>query len=58
MGKPAIWYGVYSEKGSLKDVTPGEFHAEEIRKERSVKQGNHRVARVLITEIEETVNSK
>lgn len=39
--KPATWFGVYTASGNLVDVTPGEFHAQEIAdtltKEKRVK---------------------
>ena len=39
--KPTTWFGVYTASGNLVDVTPGEFHAQEIAdtltKEKRVK---------------------
>ena len=50
--KPATWFGVYTAAGTLVDVTPSEFHAQEIAdgltKEKHVK---HVVLPVIITPV-------
>jgi hypothetical protein len=50
--KPATWFGVYTASGNLVDVTPGEFHAQEIAndltKEKRVK---HVVLPVIIAAV-------
>lgn len=50
--KPATWFGVYTEAGKLVDVTPSEFHAQEIAntltKERHRK---HVVLPVIVTPV-------
>lgn len=50
--KPATWFGVYSHAGKLVDVTPGEFHAQEIANDLTKeKQRKHVVLPVVITPV-------
>jgi hypothetical protein len=48
--KPATWFGVCTASGNLIDVTPGEFHAQEIANELTKEQRvKHVVLPVIIT---------
>jgi len=48
--RPATWFGVYTASGMLVDVTPGEFHAQEIANGLTKeKQRKHVVLPAIIT---------
>lgn len=50
--KPATWFGVYTASGNLVDVTPGEFHAQEIADTLTKeKRAKHVVLPVIITAV-------
>lgn len=52
--KSVTWFGVYTETGKLVDVTPGEFHAQEIANDRMrEKRAKHVVLPVIITPVTE-----
>lgn len=54
MLKSATWFGVYSASGSLVDVTPGQFHAQEIANDLTrEKRVKHVVLPVIITAVEQ-----
>jgi hypothetical protein len=48
--KPTTWFGIYTATGNLVDVTPGEFHAQEIADNLTKeKRARHVVLPVIIT---------
>jgi hypothetical protein len=50
--KTVTWFGVYAETGKLVDVTPGEFHAQEIANDLTKeKRAKHVVLPVIITPV-------
>jgi hypothetical protein len=50
--KPTTWFGVYTASGNLVDVTPGEFHAQEIADTLTKeKRAKHVVLPVIITAV-------
>lgn len=52
MTKPTSWFGIYTVTGKLIDVTPGEFHAQEIADELTKeRRATHIVLPVIITPV-------
>ncbi|MGN6304850.1 MAG: hypothetical protein ACTHNH_08545 [Mesorhizobium sp.] len=52
MTKTTTWFGVYTDRGTLIDVTPSEFHAQEIADARTKeKRIKHVVLPVVITPV-------
>jgi len=52
--KPATWFGVYTASGNLVDVTPGQFHAQEIADTLTKeKHARHIVLPAIITAVEQ-----
>ena len=50
--KTAAWFGVYTPSGALVDVTPGEFHAQEIAHDLTKeKRAKHVVLPVIIAPV-------
>ncbi|MFC3208189.1 hypothetical protein [Aquamicrobium soli] len=55
--KPATWFGVYTASGSLVDVTPGQFHAQEIADTLTKeKRARYIVVPVFITAVTQSID--